>query len=322
MGEKSGNKHYEYDRPAGCIITFVQTLSNFIELLAMKILLIIVLSTLMCGCGISETKYNKVISQRDSLLLEVNKLKQDVDVLKNGEERLMNFIRLHKDNCEYVKAFDNLNNLKKYHPESPLFKEYEALFSDIEKKATIIIDSIAKAERDSIKLASINELGVWKIGNYVNDFDEPTGEHFVYSEFYGTFSNSATASSSLRVYVYLYHDYNQFSNKHSVNGKILFDEYIDGTEDFHIWRDASPAKNGTKIIDRPNKKAYYYEERMAFQDIETRKYSNWINILRDTSSVFNFTVKGEYQDEYRFAINSDKLNEALKDAGILHDIIE
>ena len=57
-------------------------------------------------------------------------------------------------------------------------------------------------------------------------------------------------------------------------------------------------------------------------DIETRKYSNWINILRDTSSVFNFTVKGEYQDEYRFAINSDKLNEALKDAGILHDIIE
>ena len=107
-----------------------------------------------------------------------------------------------------------------------------------------------------------------------------------------------------------------------MNGKILFDEYIDGTEDFHIWRDASPAKNGTKIIDRPNKKAYYYEERMAFQDIETRKYSNWINILRDTSSVFNFTVKGEYQDEYRFAINSDKLNEALKDAGILHDIIE
>lgn len=66
-----------------------------------------------------------------------------------------------------------------------------------------------------------------------------------------------------------------------MNGKILFDEYIDGTKDFHIWRDASPAKNGTKIIDRPNKKAYYYEERMAFQDIETRKYSNWINILRD-----------------------------------------
>ena len=164
--------------------------------------------------------------------------------------------------------------------------------------------------------------GDWQICDYVNDFDEPTVEKYVCQIIQGDFSNSATASSSLRVYVYLYHDYNQFSNKHSVNGKILFDEYIDGTKDFHIWRDASPAKNGTKIIDRPNKKAYYYEERMAFQDIETRKYSNWINILRDTSSVFNFTVKGEYQDEYRFAINSDKLNEALKDAGILHDIIE
>lgn len=162
--------------------------------------------------------------------------------------------------------------------------------------------------------------GDWEICDYVNDFDEPTGEKFVRQIIHGDFSNSATASSPLRVYVFLYDYFNSISKKHSVEGKILFDEYIDGTEDFHIWYDGSPAKKGTKIVDKPNKKAYYYQERTGFRDIDTDKWSsNWIGILRDTSSVLSFTVKGEYQDEYRFSINTAKLNEALKDAGILKE---
>ena len=179
------------------------------------------------------------------------------------------------------------------------------------------------SNNSSRQVEEVSPYGDWEICDYVDDFDEPTGEKYVRQIISGSFSNSATASSPLRVYVYLYHYFNEFAKEqHSVNGKILFDEYIDGTEDFHIWGDASPAKNGTKIIDKPNKKAYYFQERMAFQDIDNEEYSSWINILRDTSSVFNFTIKGEYQDEYRFTINSDRLNDALRDAGILHDNIE
>ena len=166
--------------------------------------------------------------------------------------------------------------------------------------------------------------GDWVIGDYTNDFDEPTGEKFVRQIISGDFSNSATASSSLRVYVYLYKtDYSWRDNP--VDGKILFDEYCDGTEDFHIWgEDGSPAKNGSKIIDKPNRKAYYYKELIVggWRDTDTDKWYSWIDILRDTASVFNFTIKGEYQDEYRFTINSDKLNEALKDAGILPEETE
>lgn len=41
--------------------------------------------------------------------------------------------------------------------------------------------------------------GMWKIGNYVDDFGEPTKHGYVYTEVYGTFSNSATTDSKLRV---------------------------------------------------------------------------------------------------------------------------
>ena len=41
------------------------------------------------------------------------------------------------------------------------------------------------------------EFGIWKIGNYVDEFKEPTGRGFVYTEVNGTFSNSATTDANL-----------------------------------------------------------------------------------------------------------------------------
>lgn len=39
----------------------------------------------------------------------------------------------------------------------------------------------------------------WQIGNVVDDFGDPTGEKFVYTIVDGTFSNSATTSSSCSI---------------------------------------------------------------------------------------------------------------------------
>lgn len=161
--------------------------------------------------------------------------------------------------------------------------------------------------------------GDWEICDYTNDFDEPTGEKYVRQVIRGDFSNSATASRPLRVVVFFNHYYNSYSDKHSVEGYMRFDEYSDGTEDFHIWNDASPAKKGTKIVDKPNHKAYYYEERRGFRDIDDDQWYYWPDILIKSPSTYNFTVKGEYQDEYRFSINTEKLELALKDAGILKE---
>lgn len=41
--------------------------------------------------------------------------------------------------------------------------------------------------------------GMWNVGNYVDDFGEPTKHGYVYAEVYGTFSNSVTTDSKLRV---------------------------------------------------------------------------------------------------------------------------
>ena len=41
--------------------------------------------------------------------------------------------------------------------------------------------------------------GIWNVGNYVDDFGEPTTKGYVYTDINGTFSNSATTDSKLRV---------------------------------------------------------------------------------------------------------------------------
>lgn len=164
--------------------------------------------------------------------------------------------------------------------------------------------------------------GDWEICDYKNDFDEPTGEKFVRLITEGYFSNSATASSPLLVVIFLKHDYNSYSGKHSIEGYMRFDEYCDGTEDYHIWNDGSPSKTGGKIVDKTNRKAYHYKERMLFRDIDDNKQYYWTDIIRKNPSNYDFTIKGDYQDEYRFSINSEKLELALKDAGLLKGIIE
>ena len=40
-------------------------------------------------------------------------------------------------------------------------------------------------------------MGTWEKRNYVDEFDNPTGEHFISTTVYGKFSNSATTNSSL-----------------------------------------------------------------------------------------------------------------------------
>ena len=272
----------------------------------MKKTLIIMLSTLLCSCGISETEYNKVVSQRDSLQLVANKLEQEVDVLRNGEERLMNYIMLYNDNDEYVKAFDNLNSLRKYHPESSLLKKHKVLFASIEQKATLIIDSIAKAKSDSIKLANINNLGKWQIGNFVNDFDEPTGEHFVCSEFYGTFSNSATAGSKLRVYV---RAANYSSREFDYSISLRFDEYDNGTyEDEKFTYRKIVNKESRKVYKNDSPYSdYYYDENRNGCSLE--------QIFRE-EGVYEFEMRLEYGTRYAFKIDTRCLNNALVKAGL------
>lgn len=157
-----------------------------------------------------------------------------------------------------------------------------------------------------------SKYGDWEVCDFLNDFDEPTGRKFVRQIVSGDFSNSATASSDLLVVVFIYED------SDGLSGEMRLDEYSNGVQDMKIWDDGSPAKNGTKIIDKPNRKAYYYKERVVggFQDRDDSKWYSWIQIFQSPST-YDVTLKGDYKTEYRFSINTDKLELALKDAGIV-----
>lgn len=41
--------------------------------------------------------------------------------------------------------------------------------------------------------------GLWRVGNYVDNFKNPTGEHYIYTTNTGVFTNSATNGSDLSV---------------------------------------------------------------------------------------------------------------------------
>jgi hypothetical protein len=268
-----------------------------------------ILTFLVIGCGVNESEYNRVKSERDSLL-------QVVDELKNGEERLLNFITMYNNNKDYIQAYKNLERLRKHHPESPLFETNKKLFSSLENKAITLIDSINKVKNDSIKLANIDELGIWEIGDFVNDFDEPTGKHFVYSNVYGHFSNSATSYDKLRIYIRWTGDEKQY------NVSLKFDEYDNGTYDIDFNYNQDELQY-IKIINKELRKVYTGEKYYIRERVEDNSNNRIVSLkeILVNEGIYTFTLKYKHNTEYSFQIESSFLNNALIKAG-LKDINE
>lgn len=267
---------------------------------------LLLLSTILFGCGVKEAEHLKVVAQRDSLQLIVNSLTERVDVLENGEERLMNFITLHNNKKNYIKAAENIEALKKYHPESQLMTKHSKLFSEIEGKAQVIKDSIDKAVRDSIKLASITELGNWDLIPYVNEFDEPTGDYLVRAEFYGAFSNSATAGSRLRIRA----EVTRYSEEWDPSIDLKYDEYNNGTyEDERVTY--------CRVVNKEKRKSYYDDGGWGgYTDRETKERLSLYEILKD-EGVYEFNVSLKYGTKYQFTIDSRYLNNAMVKAKLI-----
>jgi hypothetical protein len=164
--------------------------------------LLLILLTTFSGCGIPESEHNKVKSERDSLTLVVAELEKEIDELKNGETRIIGLIENSYDANKFIDAKNHIELLFSKHPESQKRQHYSNLLPTIEEKAKEELAVIEKQKKDSIRLANINNLGIWKIQYFVDDFGEPTKEGYITTEnpIYGTFSNSATQNSDLRVH--------------------------------------------------------------------------------------------------------------------------
>lgn len=266
------------------------------------------LSTCLSSC-VNRSRLIEANETIDSLKTENAQLLAENEGLLNGEERLVNLYKMNVSKGNYIAAEENYINLIKYHPESILIKELEKSINDVSNKAQSQRDSIAKVINDSIRLANINELGDWRIGEFVNDFDEPTGEHYVYQIILGKFSNSATAGSDLHVRMIIRRESQSY-----IRVDTEYDEYMDGTiegKNYNLRRNSA-----IKIVCHKTRKVYYNDAQMrALQENGTYNYTDILPILKQGGKI-EFRVKDDYSTVYYFTVQSDYLENALLKAGI------
>lgn len=270
----------------------------------MKRIFVILSFGLLWGC-VKQSTHEQALRAIDSLMVVNQTLIEENDELLNGEKRLIDYIELHNRNNDVLKSYDFIVKLRSKHPESDYITKNEQLLIAIENEARIMLDSIEKAKQDSIRRANIHELGIWKIGEYVDDFGEPTGEKFLYANVMGVFSNSATAQSLLRVYVKM--------SKYGIG--LAFDEYNNSTyedEDFVF----------VKIINKEARKIYEGSGNSSFsflydvnEDWRDRTYTTLTEILRK-EGVYEFYIESKYRTIYRFMIDSRYLENAMFKAEI------
>lgn len=279
----------------------------------------------MFGC-VSNTKYEQALSTIDSLNNENQKLILENDELLNGEDRLINYIKMHNDKGNFILAEENICKLQLKHPESQYIESNKNLFIEISKKAKLQKDSVEKHIRDSIRLANIDKLGEWKIGDYVDDFGNPTGRHFVELEIDGFFSNSATSSSKLSIRFRIKgkvpsDEVNAFGNYYY---EFYFDEYANGVRDKYY------GPYHTKITKRENHETTMicgfsvkgYNAGMCNCKMPNGEKEDYhiVDLLKEEGT-YSFDVTAEnntdYADtKYYFTINSKYLSNALLKAGI------
>lgn len=272
----------------------------------MKRIFVILSFGLLWGC-VKQSTHNQALRTIDSLMVANQTLIEENDELLNGEKRLIDYIELHNRNNDVLKSYDFIVKLRSKHPESDYITKNEQLLIAIENEAQIILDSIQKVKQDSIRRANIHELGIWKIGKYVDDFGEPTGEKFLYANVLGVFSNSATARDILGVKVNVFND-----------GSIglYYDEYNDGTYENEKIRNI-------KIVNKEARKVYESlwdvwnpDDCLFDNDESSPRESMTLEEVLTKEGEYEFYINLKYNTKYKFIINSNYLENAMLKAGI------
>lgn len=273
----------------------------------MKRIFVILSFGLLWGC-VKQSTHNQALRTIDSLKVANQTLIEENDELLNGEKRLIDYIELYHRNKDYVKSYEFITMLKSRHPASNYLIQNERQVVSIEREAHIVLDSVDKARKDSIKLANINELGIWEVCDVKNDFDEPTGKKYLSADVHGRFTNSATIGSSLNVSI-------RIDNVDKLS--LYFDEYNDGTYD------GDDDISSIKVVNKKARKVYetLWLDQASFDRLyekgenKTKSYTKLVNILAD-EGIYEIEVFTEYKTLYTFTINSQYLENAMLKAGM------
>lgn len=266
-----------------------------------KFLFIAISLCLFSGC-VSKTKYNEALTK-------IAELETTIDELANGEERLNNQFNSCISKGDYLGADEVYSKLIEKHPESTFIAKLKEANPDAFVRIQSLKDSIAKAQRDSIRLANIDDIGEWQIGDFVNDFNEPTGKHYIYKSELGSFSNSATANSKLLVTIqaYAYSDGNLSLN-------ITCDEYCNGTSDENYFgTHCKVVCSATRMVyDGSYGSLTEYDE----NGNSTGNELKFLDLFKNENA-FSVTAYHKYSTIYKYSINPKGFNNALLKAGII-----
>lgn len=280
--------------------------------------LYIITIVLFSSC-VSHSKYDTALETIDSLKVANKTLLKINEELSNGEERLVRLFNFNVSKGNYILAEENFRNLIKYHPESDAIKVISDKIKDLAPKIQAQRDSILKSVKDSTRLANLNDFGSWEIGEYVNDFREPTGEYYVYQDVQGYFSNTATSHGDLLVHINISGDDPSMS--------IRCDEYMDGTIDGSGFGDASDRLYSLRVICYATRKIYknqrysrtdLLQEEGSDQQEESKSSVEYslLDIFR-LEHYYEIEAFGEYKTKYYYSVDTKGLENALLKAKLI-----
>lgn len=262
-----------------------------------KNILVIVLVSILPSCGVSHADYDKVKSENERLINEL-------DECKFGSEKIAATVEKAYSEKNFILARQNIELLSEKHPGSPKNKEFAELLKAIEKEELAEKTRKELEEKESVRLANLDNTGIWRVGYYTDEFGEPTKKGYIRntSLIRGTFSNTATQDSDLDV---------TFLISNSSDISIQLYEYAGNNPVKAYSPDSYTVLIQDKDGNRLKLRAVNYSERLSFEAAESRQVHN--ALLKGGSLKFRITENDTPTTQYEFSIeNADWYDNAYR----------
>jgi hypothetical protein len=254
----------------------------------------IFLMAIVSSCGVPQEDFDKLQNEKKELLKENERLATELEECKYGAEKIIAEVEKAYAEKKYSIARQNINMLYERHPESPKNSEFKNLLKKIEKEELVEKKRKEAEEKERIRLANINNTGMWSVRHYVDEFGEATKQGYITnsSSIKGTFSNTATQDSRLNV---------DFLISNSSKISIQLYEYAGNNPvkaySSESYRVLIQDKDGKRLKLR----ATNYSDRLSFDKTTSRKVHNIF--MKGGTIKFKIVEIDTPTTEYEFTIS-------------------
>ena len=111
----------------------------------------IVLMAIVSSCGVPQSDYDKLQTQKEQLKTENERLLTELDDCKNGAEKIVAEVEKAYSEKKYAIARQKINLLSEKHPEDPKNQEFKSLLKKIEKEELIEKKKKEAEEKERIR---------------------------------------------------------------------------------------------------------------------------------------------------------------------------